>query len=70
MFVLAGAKKEYPDVYRRCLSVTRENALIALNVPTTKQNKIRAIVMWICPQIIPFTMKLREQRYKVAVTHR
>lgn len=70
MFVLADARKEYPDVYRKCLNVTRKKALIALNVPTTKQNKIRAIVMWICPQIIPFTMKLREQRYKVAVTHR
>lgn len=70
MFVLADARKEYPDVYRKYLNITRKNALIALNVPTTKQNKIRAIVMWICPQIIPFAMKLREQRYKVAVTHR
>lgn len=42
MFVLADARKEYPDVYRKCLNVTRKNALIALNVPTTKQNKIRA----------------------------
>lgn len=70
MFVLAGAKKEHPDIYHKCLNVTRKEALIALSVPTTKQNKIRAIVMWICPQVIPFTMKLREHRYKVAVTHR
>lgn len=70
MFVLAEAKEDYPDVYRRCLNITRKEALVALNVPTTRQNKIRAIVMRICPQVIPFTMKLRERRYKVAVTHR
>lgn len=70
MFILAGTKKDYQDIYCKCLYVTRKNALVALKVPTTKQNKIRAIVMWICPQVIPFIMKLRERRYKVAVAHR
>lgn len=70
MFILADAKKDYPNVYNKCLNITKKNALVALSVPTTKQNKMRAIVMWIYPQVVPFIMKMREHRYKVIVTHR
>ena len=60
----------YPDVYNKCLSVTRKDALVALNVPTSRQNKLRAIVMWLCPPLIPFLLKIREKKSKVIITHR
>ena len=69
-FILAKAKNEYPDVYNKCLSVTRKEALVALNVPTSRQNKLRAIVMWLCPPLIPFLLKIREKKSKVIITHR
>ena len=69
-FILAKAKNEYPDVYNKCLSVTRKDALVALNVPTSRQNKLRAIVMWLCPPLIPFLLKIREKKSKVIITHR
>lgn len=69
MCVLAGVKKEYPEMYKKCLNMTRNNALIALRVPTSKQNKMRAIIMWICPGVIPLTMKARKFRYHVNVSN-
>ena len=69
-FKLAKAKIEYPDVYKKCLSVIRKKALVALNVPTSRQNKLRAIVMWLCPPLIPFLLKIREKKSKVIITHR
>lgn len=69
-FILAKAKNEYPDIYNKCLSVTRKEALVALNVPTSRQNKLRAIVMWLCPPLIPILLKIREKKSKVIITHR
>ena len=70
MFVLAKVQKEYPDIYRGCLAVTREKAMTAFKVPTSKQNKIRAIVMLICPALIPLAMQLRKLRFNVKVDNR
>lgn len=54
MCVLAGVEEEYPEMYKKCLNVTRKDALSALHVPTSRQNKVRALVMMICPSFIPF----------------
>lgn len=70
MCVLANVKKEYPKMYKKCLNMTRKMALIALRVPTSKQNKMRAIIMRICPGVIPFAMKARKFRYHVNVNNR
>lgn len=67
MCVLAGVEEEYPEMYKKCLNVTRKDALSALHVPTSRQNKVRALVMMICPSFIPFLMKLRKLKYKVDV---
>lgn len=61
MFVLAKTEKEYPEVFKNCLKKTRQDALIALKVPTTRNNKIRAIIMRVCPLLIPIAMKIRMQ---------
>lgn len=70
MCVLAGVQREYPQMYERCLKVTRRQAFIALKVPTTRQNKLRAIAMWIWPGAIPLAMKWRKRRYHVNVSNR
>lgn len=68
--VLAKVKNEYPEFYRKCLNVTKQRALVALKVPTTRSNKIRAILMRVCPAIIPFMLKIREKRHNVNISHR
>ena len=70
MCVLAGVQEEYPEMYKKCLMVTKKDALSALCVPTTKMNKIRAIIMWIYPDIIPLLMKIRKLKYHVNVSNR
>ena len=70
MCVLAGVEKEYPKIYKKCLNVTRRDALSALHVPTSKQNKFRAIIMWICPGAIPIAMRVRKLKYHVNVSNR
>lgn len=66
MCVLTHAEKTYPELYQRCVKVTKEQILIAFKVPTSRQNKIRAVIMCICPQMIPFAMQLRKKRYHVS----
>lgn len=68
--VLAKVKNEYPEFYRKCLNVTKQRTLVALKVPTTRSNKIRAILMRVCPAIIPFMLKIREKRHNVNISHR
>lgn len=70
MCVLARVEKEYPEMYRKCLKATRKDALSALHVPTSKQNKLRAVIMWICPVAIPIAMRVRKLKYHVNVSNR
>lgn len=70
MCVLAKVENEYSEMYRKCLEVTKKDALSALRVPTSKQNKIRALVMWISPRIIPFALRMRKWKYHVNVSNR
>ena len=70
MCVFAGGEKEYPEMYKKCLKVTQKDALSALHVPTSKQNKLRAVIMWICPAAIPIAMRFRKIKYHVNVSNR
>ena len=67
MIVLAKAQKKYPEIYRKCLKTTINDAFIAFSVPTSNMNRVRAGIMKICPHVIPFLMKLRRIRYKVKI---
>lgn len=70
MIVLAKVKKAYPEMYKKCLRVTRKNALICFKVPTSKKNRMRALTMWICPAFIPMAMKMRKYRFHTDIRHR
>ena len=63
MVVLSKAEKAYPEFYKKCYLETKGNALIAFKVPTSRKDKIRAIVLKIYPRIIPFIMKIRKKIY-------
>lgn len=67
MIVLAGAQKQYPEMYKKLKTVVRRDAMIALYVPISRQNKIRAILMWIWPDSIPIAMRMRAKRYRTPV---
>lgn len=67
MMVLANAKNRYPEMYQRCKKITRKYALSALKVPTSRQNKLRALAMWIDPNLVPLAMRIRAKHYKTPV---
>lgn len=68
--VLARAQKEYPEMYRKCRKITKRDALSSLRVPTSKQNKVRAVIMWLWPEMIPLAMKFRKMKYHVNVSNK
>lgn len=63
--VLAHSETECKELYEKCKKITRKNALVALSVPIKTQDKIRAMVMWICPKAIPLMMKIRKRIYRI-----
>ncbi|QNQ80528.1 glycosyltransferase family 2 protein [Lactobacillus sp. PV034] len=60
--VLANAQQKYPDIFDRIMKVTKKQALIAWNVSTSKQNRLRATMMRVCPLFIPLLLKLRKKK--------
>lgn len=67
MIVLAGAQKQYPEIYRNLKYVVRHDAMSVLHVQASRQNKLRAMLMWIWPDSIPIAMRLRAKRYKTPI---
>lgn len=70
LLVLADVSKEYPDMYRGCREVMKKNAFSCFKVPTSGKNRLRAVVMSVCPGLVPAAMKLRKWKYHVKVTHK
>lgn len=65
--VLGNAKKTYPDMYKKLKKYTKKYAFTALKVPTSKKNKLRAIIMKFCPSLMPKLLLLRRKKYKVKI---
>lgn len=67
IMVLASAQTKYPEMYKKCLHITRTKALRSLTVPTSLNQKLRALVMMVSPILIPKMMILRRKRYNAEV---
>lgn len=67
LIVLSHSEKQCPEMYARCLNVTKAEALHALAVPVSLQNKLRAIIMRVYPRAIPWAMLQRRKFHKAEV---
>lgn len=67
--ILANAENKYKDIYNKCCDIARKDALVALSVPTSKKEKLRAILTWIYPRTIAILMKLRKWRHMRNLNH-
>ena len=67
IMTLASAQKTYPEMYKKCLRVIRKDAMCSLKVPTSTKERTRAMIMMICPKIIPMLMILRRKRYNIVI---
>ncbi|OZG66572.1 glycosyltransferase family 2 protein [Bifidobacterium eulemuris] len=68
LIILSHSECKYRDMYEKTLSVTRKYALHSLSVPVSTQNKIRAIIMFIYPKIIPYLMLRRRRKHNAEVS--
>lgn len=57
--VLARKQKQYPIFFKKVKITVKKLSYIAWKVPTTKENKLRATLMKVFPQTIPFLLKVR-----------
>lgn len=69
LLVLSNSEKNYPDLYCKCKKVLRKYAFSCFHTRTSNFQRIRAIVMFINPKLIPLAMKIRQRKYGVNVKH-
>lgn len=67
LMVLASVEDKYPEMYKKCLHVTRTKALYSLIVPTSLKERVRSVIMVICPRLVPQLMLWRRAKYNVDV---
>jgi glycosyltransferase involved in cell wall biosynthesis len=67
LVVLSHSEKECPEFYRKVLGVTRSRWISAFRVPISAKDRIRAIVMGICPRAVPWAMIQRRKHHQVEV---
>jgi hypothetical protein len=67
LVVLSHSEDQCPEFYRKVLDVTRHQWISALHVPISAQDRIRAIVMGICPRVVPWAMVQRRKWHHVEV---
>lgn len=67
LLILADAKTQYPEMYHDCRQVMKKYKFSCFYAPTSLKQRIRAIIMWICPVLIPWAMIVRRKKYKVNI---
>lgn len=61
--VLADAVRQYPEMYRGCRQAMKKHAFSCFKAPVSWKNRLRAVVMAVCPMLVPMAMRLREWKY-------
>lgn len=61
LIVLSSSESDYPKLYRKCLQIVRKRAYYAFLVPSSFNNRLRALIMMFFPRLIPKIMILRRK---------
>lgn len=67
VMVLAKAQNKYPKIFKKRKRIVRKLAFTAFSVPTSRKNKVRAMILMIFPEIIPWLMCVRKKKYSSKV---
>lgn len=67
LIVLSHSERACPELYERTRRIVKSEALFALKVPVSTQDKLRAVVMKVCPKVIPWAMLQRRKLHHVEV---
>ena len=61
--VMAGDEKKYSKEYKAWKKIVRYKARYAFKVDIILREKIRAVIMMICPRVMPWLINLRNKKY-------
>lgn len=61
--VMAGDEKKYIDTYKKWKKIVKTKAVCAFKVKVNRREKIRAIIMMLCPKLMPFMISTRNRKY-------
>ncbi|EHI98321.1 glycosyl transferase family 2 [Clostridium sp. DL-VIII] len=61
--VMASAEKEYPEMFKKSRRIARTQAQYAFLVRIRPREKLRAVIMVVCPYVIPKLMMMRNKKY-------
>ena len=65
LMLIAHAEKESTELYKKCIKTARKEAVSAMFVPIHFRERIRALIMFICPKFMSTLMVIRRKKYKV-----
>lgn len=65
LMLIANAQTENRDLYKRCIHMARRGAITSIYVPIHFRERIRALIMLICPKMMSKLMVIRRKRYKL-----
>lgn len=69
LLVLSNSVNKYPDLYYQCKKVLKKYAFSCFYTKVSYAQKIRAIVMFVNPRLIPLAMQIRQKKHGVDVKH-
>lgn len=61
--VLAGAQQKYPNMYKKCKKIVKSQYYYAFMTSVSRKDRVRAIIMGVCPSLIPWMLKKRNKKY-------
>lgn len=61
--VMSGNEKKYPNEYIAWKKYVRQNAICAFSVNIIPKEKIRAIIMMVCPKLMPWLISKRNKKF-------
>lgn len=63
LMLIANAKDKNMNLYRRCIKMARKGAITSLFVPIRFRERIRAMIMLICPKFMSTLMIIRRKKH-------
>ena len=65
LLIISKEEKKYNETYIKFKKIIRKGFFYSLGVPVSIKDRIRALVMMVCPRIIPMLMILRRRLHNI-----
>ena len=62
--IMSGEDKKYSDIYKKRKKIVKTKAITAFKVKISFKERIRAIIMFTFPRVMPFLISKRNEKYR------